>query len=1051
MQQKFKKLTLLSMAVSSAMVLSACSNGNSVGGQIDKPHTTTMPKNNVKMVTSQNVEVLAESDTKNVTNMNIIGEGKLSITLPKDAETLKVLDKGEVLYLPPSEELPFGYSGVVEQKNTDGTVVMREATLTEVFDELDIDFNSSRDTENLQVGLISANPNVKMQIQPQGHQVGVLDDFEKNYQSCELENTKYNFVSNINKWLNNYADKIPELQTQATTTEKFSFPLPTFKKSVDLGFTQGCEPIQENRFAKENDKIGAKYNVNLTLPVIDEQLDIGINFDLADVLMKQKMKYKNQKWENFEYSVSGNLSAKFSLNGKVESNLSELLGTDKYSKVWDSLKLEIGGKKNGAKLYGLDSEDKKGLLPLGGFLVSATTVANQTYVNGNLGNISTQKLTAHKPLALIIWFYLRADGTVSLEGEIATGMEKMQFQKGVILKPNPKDPNELIPEVLNDSDEPALYFSASAKAGLKTTLGATISTDLVVAGIRPVTMQINPIKYTQDTELELLGKYTYFSNNPKYPKGFDGSACLSQSTGVTSDLWLSTKLGAEVRVLGWKKSGELAYESTLAEKVWKNPDENKVIVCNTKTKLNAIFTPTPVSNAPKVYNLDVDFSKSFLDYREEKEKGFIDNWKIKVYNHNTKQHSYITLPENSNGKATFSLPYGYNYDVAVVAMGNPFSEKQEIEIAKSNVANFNLGTDPSKVKVTSVDVSPKQPTIGEKYRVTIKGDMLLSNFNLSGCSSPKLIDFSQYQAIYECTAPNAGQSLLLNISSADGKHQYHKVGVEIQAITPISANLLEFLSEPRYYLEPDNSRYGKLLFTKGTYSNGMTNYVLNEAEYKKDGNKWRNEERYDNNFNFRIKGNDIFLDKKETATLTKINDLSTQGYPKGAKSYDFIFTYQDDFYDIYKSSKHIHSIDVLLNDYQTINQIGGSTLWLDKLLDGTDAVFSFDTTGNTVQIYQRRYDSHGNSQQTKIGTGTWQRVNINGDDIIKVQPPVSLYHRFLELNNKGVARVYVKSAEENGIKEGVFRAKGVQENDTLYNKIAINHLMNKNKLPTVVD
>lgn len=608
--KQLKKLTLLSVAVSSVMALSACSNGSSV--RSSKPSenapAVAVPKNHVKMVTNDKVITLTEKDTKNVSNMKVIGEGKLSITLPKDAETLKVAEKGKVLYLPPSEELPFGYSGMVEQKNANGTVMMREATLTEVFDELDIDFSSSRDTEKLQVGLISANPNVKMSVQSQGHQARALNDFEKNYQSCELENAKYNFVSNINQWLNNYADKIPVLQTQAIATEKFSFPLPTFKKNVDLGFTQGCEPINENRFAdKDYDKIGAKYNVNLTLPIIDEKLDIGIKFDLADVLMKQKMKYKNKKWENFEYSVSGNLSTEFSLDGKVEGSLSKLLGADKYSKVWDSLKWETGGKNNGAKLYGLDSEDKKGLLPLGGFLVSATTVANQTYINANAGGISTQKLTAHKPLALIIWFYLRADGTVSLEGNIATGMEKMQFQKGVILTPNPKKPNELIPKVLNDSDEPALYHKASAKASLKTTLGATISTDLVVAGIRPVTMQINPIKYTQDTELELLGKYTYFSNNPKYPKGFDGSACLSQSTGVTSDLWLSTKLGAEVRVLGWKRSGELAYTTTLAEKVWKNPDENKVIVCKTKTKLDAIFTPTPISNAPKQYNFDVDF------------------------------------------------------------------------------------------------------------------------------------------------------------------------------------------------------------------------------------------------------------------------------------------------------------------------------------------------------------------------------------------------------------------------------------------------------------
>lgn len=1054
--KQFKKLTLLSVAVSSAMVLSACSNGTSVGNtkQPDKSPSVTMPKNDVKMVVNQDVIVMEEKDTKNVSDLKIVGDNKLSITLPKDAETLKNVEKGKVLYLPPSEDLPFGYSGMVEQKNANGTVVMREATLEEVFDELDIDFNSSRDTENLQVGLISANPNVKMQMQPQGHQVGIWNDnYESYYQNCSFENTRFRLLNGVNDVINHF--RTQNSKSGEKLEIQIPFP-PTQHKDATLNVSMetGCQPIKNNRFATKDDKVGSKFIVNFSLPFKDKvtknETTVSFKLNLEDLLINKKIKYKDRKWHEFTQTISGNATYEFSLNGKMkQKSLYELAGGDTH-KVWDNLRLGTGNKdsKFYGEIYGLDSKDKIGLLPLGGFVVTPASITPKA------GNVNLSTLPTNKVVSVIVWVYLRADGTLSLEGKLATGMERVQFQKGI--KSTANSNGELVPKIVNEVDEPVFYNTLDGMAKVETKLGATVSGDLIIAGIRPATVQFNPVTYTQADTYKGNAKHIWYSKDPDKPTGISGSLCYSSERSLYTDVSLALKLGAKAKFWGWEMKSDMSYSDNYPYHWIKNSKQENCVMVG---KLKATFSPTPVSNAPKVVNLDIDYSKSL---NENKKNILIENWRIKVYNHNTKQHSYIDLPKNSNGKATFNLPYGYNYDVALVAMGdiNPFGETKKIEVAKSDVTNFNLGTDPSKVKVTSVDVSPKQPTIGEKYRVTIKGDMLLSNFNLSGCSSPKLIDFSQYQAIYECTAPNAGQSLLLNISSADGKHQYHKVGVEIQAITPISANLLEFLSEPRYYLESDNSRYSKFLFTKGAYNNGMTSYVLNDVEYQKNGNKWIIDG--ENRDNLKVKGNDIFLEENNTfigkAIVSKINDLSTQGFPKGSKSYNILLTNLQDEYDIFDNKGYIYqnigSIDSLLNNYQTINQSSGNTLWLDDLVNGYEAVFTFDKSSNqtsgTVQIYQANY-KNGNYQQTKLGTGTWQRVKVNGNDMIKVQPSKALYSKFDDLNQDGVARIYVKRSNERGVREGEFRAKGVQDNDLFYNKIAINHLMNKNKLPIVVD
>lgn len=730
------------------------------------------------MVTNDKVITLTEKDTKNVSNMKVIGEGKLSITLPKDAETLKVAEKGKVLYLPPSEELPFGYSGMVEQKNANGTVVLREATLEEVFDELDIDFNSSRDSDKLQVGLISANPNVKMQMQPQGHQVGIWNkDYEHYYQNCSLENTKFSLLNGVNNFINKYRTK--NSKSGQKLDLNIPFPLSADSKyketNLNISMETGCQPIKNNRFATKYDKVGSKFIINFKLPFKDKvtkrEATISFNLNLEDILINKKIKYKDKKWHDFTQTISGNATYELGLTGKfVQANLYQLAGGDTH-KVWDNLKLGTGNEKGKfyGEIYGLDSKDKIGLLPLGGFVITPVTT------KGKAGNVDFSGLTNSKDkiISVVVWVYLRADGTLSLEGKIATGMEKVQFQKGIISTANSN--GELVPTVLNNVDEPVFYNTLDGTAKAEIKMGATISADLLIAGIRPATVQFNPITYTQVDTLKGNAKHIWYSKNPKKPAGISGSLCYMSERSLYTDLFLSLKLGAKAKFFGWEQKTEASYSDTYRHDWWKNNKQERCIMAG--QPLQASFSQTPVTNVPKVINLDIDYSKSFSEHEKNI---LIDNWKVKVYNHNTKQHSYITLPKNSNGKATFSLPYGYNYDVSLVAMGNPFSEKTEREIVISKATNFNLGTDPSKVKVTSVDVSPKQPTIGEKYRVTIKGDMLLSSFNLSGCISPKLVDFSQYQAIYECTAPNAGQSLLLNIASADGKHQYYKTGVEIQ-------------------------------------------------------------------------------------------------------------------------------------------------------------------------------------------------------------------------------------------------------------------------------
>lgn len=137
--KQLKKLTLLSVAVSSVMALSACSNGNSVGG-VKQSNTPALPQK-IEVDLNDKVKVLDQAVNKDVTKVTVDDNKHLVLEVSNPQSELTNKKVGDIVYLPPKTANDLGIFVKIKEikTNSNGSiqVITEQPDGAEVFDSID--------------------------------------------------------------------------------------------------------------------------------------------------------------------------------------------------------------------------------------------------------------------------------------------------------------------------------------------------------------------------------------------------------------------------------------------------------------------------------------------------------------------------------------------------------------------------------------------------------------------------------------------------------------------------------------------------------------------------------------------------------------------------------------------------------------------------------------------------------------------------------------------------------------------------------------------------
>jgi len=253
------------------------------------------------------------------------------------------------------------------------------------------------------------------------------------------------------------------------------------------------------------------------------ELNDNIKLELKGEISNLKIKSTNSKYivstlptdidfsQNLELSFDSDFS--LALVGKAEY----VLGF--FNKEWKNLEKSS---LLGLKIKGMGSDDKKGKIPLAGFVFNTAGVPTP--------NISTA-IESSKPLGLIIWIYIDMSGKLTLNGSIGMASHThntFSFKKTM---------EQMIPDIHAKvtAQEGKRYLEAPFINGdvkLSLTKGLSIEADGIVAGIRVFNLGL-AIKTTLDERIYTDGNLSYGLDTPDSDWSWsDGVLCSEGSFGA---------------------------------------------------------------------------------------------------------------------------------------------------------------------------------------------------------------------------------------------------------------------------------------------------------------------------------------------------------------------------------------------------------------------------------------------------------------------------------------------------------------------------------------
>jgi len=494
-------------------VLVACGGGGGASSDSSSPIQT------IQGTIASGVTVVPEIEAA-ATTLTLDATQGDTLVVTNPTGVLANAQTGQIVALPANDAqgIPFGLTTKV-LKNADGSVSLQPAALEDVFTTLNIDFDSVRDGATI-AGLISpkggsmtlshAMPNtLQSGLEYSACQLGLQAVVNIKCKNGALEGS-IGFSQKVN------VKKKGSTETaSATIYGTVDISKLAAKVKVDFDFKKYPGTGGFNQaMVKLTGQFGAK---------------VGIKVDDASVV-------ELPSWSELIRSDGANIWDK---NTKV-----------KFSKYFE--------------LSGLNGDDKKGLIPLGGFYL--TPVGTLAPFGGEL---SAGQLGAIKAGAVVVWIYIDMAGKLTLSGDLSVfKFNGAYVEKGFDITRVDGALQTRTFDVATLSDAYLPYFEGSAE--VTQDVGVALAADLLVGGIRPFTVKAELLGGKATVKFDGKGGYRLWPA----PSAWDGSLCANMELEAYSDVVLKSAIKAKLEVntgIEWLSvAGSTGYERTLGpyKKVW---------------------------------------------------------------------------------------------------------------------------------------------------------------------------------------------------------------------------------------------------------------------------------------------------------------------------------------------------------------------------------------------------------------------------------------------------------------------------------------------------
>lgn len=520
----------LVLAVITLSALAACGGGGGEGGGEQLVNAQI-----IQGAIARGVIVIPEIDAAAATlSLDLNDKNSLNVSNPTGA--LASAQNGQIVVLPANDAqgIPFGLTAKV-LKNSDGSVSLQPANLNDVFSKLHIDFDTARDGGQI-AGLISPKgANISLnQTTPSTIQAGV------EFAACQLG-------------------------LQAVVDIK-----------CKNGALEGLISIEQKIQVK---KVGSS---DLTAATIYGTIDI------SKLAMKVKLDFDPAK-----YPETGGLNqATVKLTGEWGATIgirsddstakfdipswSEHIRADEAN-IWDkNTRLKFG---KYFEISGLNGDDKKGLIPLGGFYL---TPAGGTAFSGDL---SAHQLGAIKTLAAVVWVYLDLEGNIKLSGDFnLLKFNGVYVEKGFdVTNVN----NALASDIIDVQINKNLYVGyLKGSVESKQNLGLAVAADVLVGGIRPLAVKAEIIGADLTAKADGEGGLRVLPQ----PSSWEGNFCFDNVARVYSDIVLTIHVQAKLDSKWLSASAGIESKFGPATKEWANAARSECI--NTLALVTVVPQPT---------------------------------------------------------------------------------------------------------------------------------------------------------------------------------------------------------------------------------------------------------------------------------------------------------------------------------------------------------------------------------------------------------------------------------------------------------------------------
>ncbi|WP_230659792.1 Lcl C-terminal domain-containing protein [Psychrobacter sp. I-STPA10] len=754
--QKLKPITL---AVSTAMMLSACGGGE--GGSKDSIEPPVAQEAKIDM--ADGIKVIEKTDVKNIKQVDYQDNGKINLTIAAN-NTIAKTQQGDVVLLSQQDNQHLEQIIVIEKKqqqaNGDIVITTRPATPNEAFDKLQL----SVDTANL-------TPTVQGIILPNGQMIDPNNTrtINTNNMQIALLPTVKAVGSNEGGWKMNISyNPITAKRTAGMTDEQFDKATIECQKRIDL--------YSANKEWVDNFCItGVKFSgdIDYKAPSIQSNLDMEKDPNLKDFVFKSTdLNYMKLN----RAMLSADLKVDLISNGVAASDFASQAHKDLYRQFEHK---SFGSPEDllYAKLSGLSAEDKKGKFPVFGVVVG-------TSVPGHIGiaNKDTVKL-ASMTIGSVMWVYVISD--FSIDGKVTTKISLEPTYIDIGLQRQANQEWQTITDFTNkNTGQKGLdaRFTVESSAQIENIGGVAVEGDLFLAGVRLMNMGVSPqfiVNGKVDGEVHLSTLAPHLA----------GQVCI-KDTGIGMGIkryfdlditgnfkagkgWFKVEGGAGVKYKYQKPINPL--DNQEADGLWATYAIDDQ--CLTPIKPMPSFQEITYANDPQNKIMDKVLANIKV---ANASKGSVKSWQLSYVANGQTHHLAVKpnasgvlelLQNNEFGNKYIWLPK--NTNKLILSAVDYLNAKGSVEKIIS-LPNYGI---------TTVNINPTQPTIGSKYQIIIMGTHLTTDkgqaFIIDGCQQQRRISTTATKHIYQCTAPTIAFSQLLTIKTPDGKTELFTTGVDV--------------------------------------------------------------------------------------------------------------------------------------------------------------------------------------------------------------------------------------------------------------------------------